>query len=453
MTLNRRSFVKNAMQSSVGIAVSSSLPLSLLASPPASAQEDYKAIVCVLLAGGADSFNILVPRSTQAFNQYQSRRSDLALSQSDLLPLDGTHGGVSFGLHPAMSALQSRFNAGQATLVTNIGPLVEPTSREALEAGSVTLPLGLFSHSDQILSWQTATPANRAGTGFGGRLVDALANYNSGPALAGNISMSGNNSFQAGAAAGSYAINPSAGIRSITGYDDNAIVQQAVDQLLNEAPASLLQRVYAGKVQSAIDTGELFSVALSNAHSFNTEFAEDAFSLAMERVAELISVRNELGAGRQTFFVTYGGWDHHEDTPGLQAEMLPALDAGLGQFVTAMEELGLSEQVTTFTISDFGRTLTSNGKGSDHGWAGNAMMLGGAVQGGQLYGQFPELVEDNPLDVGRGRFLPSTASDAMYAEVARWMGVAPENMVNVLPNWPNFEGNAQGAGLDGLLQG
>ena len=133
--------------------------------------------------------------------------------------------------------------------------------------------------------------------------------------------------------------------------------------------------------------------------------------------------------------------------------MLPALDAGLGQFVTSMEELGLSEQVTTFTISDFGRTLTSNGKGSDHGWAGNAMMLGGAVQGGQLYGQFPELVEDNPLDVGRGRFLPSTASDAMYAEVARWMGVAPENMVNVLPNWPNFEGSAQGAGLNGLLQG
>lgn len=453
MTMNRRSFVKNALQSSVGIAVSSSLPIGLLASSPASAQEDYKAIVCVLLAGGADSFNILVPRSTQAYNQYQSRRSDLALSQSDLLPLDGAHGGVSFGLHPAMSALQSRFNAGQATLVTNIGPLVEPTSREAFEAGSVTLPLGLFSHSDQILSWQTATPANRAGTGFGGRLVDALPNYNSGPALAGNISMSGNNSFQAGAAAGSYAINPTAGIRSISGYDDNAIFQQAVDQLLNETQASVLQRVYADKVQSAIDTGELFSAALSNAHSFNTEFAEDSFSLAMKRVAELISVRNELGAGRQTFFVTYGGWDHHEDTLGLQAEMLPALDAGLGQFITAMEELGLSEQVTAFTISDFGRTLTSNGKGSDHGWAGNAMMLGGAVQGGQLYGQFPELVEDNPLDVGRGRFLPSTASDAMYAEVARWMGVAPEKMVDVLPNWPNFEGSAQGAGLNGLLQG
>ena len=453
MTMNRRSFVKNALQSSVGIAVSSSLPIGLLASSPASAQEDYKAIVCVLLAGGADSFNILVPRSTQAYNQYQSRRSDLALSQSDLLPLDGAHGGVSFGLHPAMSALQSRFNAGQATLVTNIGPLVEPTSREAFEAGSVTLPLGLFSHSDQILSWQTATPANRAGTGFGGRLVDALPNYNSGPALAGNISMSGNNSFQAGAAAGSYAINPTAGIRSIAGYDDNAIFKQAVDQLLNEAQASVLQRVYADKVQSAIDTGELFSAALSNAHSFNTEFAEDSFSLAMQRVAELISVRNELGAGRQTFFVTYGGWDHHEDTLGRQAEMLPALDAGLGQFITAMEELGLSEQVTAFTISDFGRTLTSNGKGSDHGWAGNAMMLGGAVQGGQLYGQFPELVEDNPLDVGRGRFLPSTASDAMYAEVARWMGVAPENMVDVLPNWPNFEGSAQGAGLNGLLQG
>ena len=226
-----------------------------------------------------------------------------------------------------------------------------------------------------------------------------------------------------------------------------------MDQLLDEADASILQNVYANKIQSAIDTGQTFSAALTNAYSFNTPFGQDPFSVAMQRVAELISVRSELGAGRQTFFVTYGGWDHHEDTLGQQAEMLPALDAGLGQFVTAMEELGLSEAVTTFTISDFGRTLTSNGKGSDHGWAGNAMVVGGAVRGGQLYGQFPEMVEDNPLDVGRGRFLPSTATDTMYAEVARWMGVAPESMSTVLPNWANFEGSDQGGGLVGLLQG
>ena len=156
---------------------------------------------------------------------------------------------------------------------------------------------------------------------------------------------------------------------------------------------------------------------------------------------------------RHTFFVTYGGWDHHEDTLGQQADMLPALYSGLWQFQVAIDELGLSQSVTTFTISDFGRTLTSNGKGSDHGWGGNAMIMGGVVQGGQLYGHFPEQVEDNPLDVGRGRFLPSTATDAMYAEVSRLMGVAPESMGSVLPNWANFEGSTQGAGIMGMLTG
>ena len=151
--------------------------------------------------------------------------------------------------------------------------------------------------------------------------------------------------------------------------------------------------------------------------------------------------------------MTFGGWDHHEDMLGQQATMLPTLDAGLGQFQFALEELGLSNQVTTFTISDFGRTLTSNGRGSDHGWGGNAMVMGGAVQGGQLYGHFPEQIEDNPLDLNRGRFLPTTATDAMYAEVSRWMGVAPETLESVLPNWANFEGSDQGAGLTGMLVG
>jgi uncharacterized protein (DUF1501 family) len=406
----------------------------------------------VLLAGGADSYNILVPRSEQAYAQYQTRRSDLALSRNDLLPLDGTHEGVSFGLHPAMSSLQQRFNAGQATLVTNIGPLVEPTTRIALEAESVRLPLGLFSHSDQILSWQTATPSNRAGTGFGGRMLDAMPGANSGLALAGNISLSGNNSFQAGAATGSYSVSASDGVRRIAGYD-NDVFRRYFDRLLEAPSSSTLRRLYGNKIQSAIDAGDVFISALEGAIELATPFSDHYFSAAMKRIAELISVRSSLGVTRQTFFVTYGGWDHHEDTLGQQADMLPALDAGLGQFQLALDELGLSNSVTTFTISDFGRTLTSNGKGSDHGWGGNAMVMGGAVKGGQLYGHFPEQVEDNPLDVGRGRFLPSTATDAMYAEISRWMGVSPESLVSVLPNWANFEGSSQGAGLNSMLIG
>jgi len=450
--MNRRHFLRYGLNSAVSMTAASTLPISLLRSAKARATQDYRAVVCVLLAGGADSFNILVPRSETAYGRYQSRRSDLALSQQTLLPLNGEYEGVSFGLHPAMSSLQQRFNAGQATVVTNIGPLVEPTSRAALEAESVRLPLGLFSHSDQILSWQTATPANRAGTGFGGRLIDALPGMNSGLSLAGNISLSGNNSFQSGAATGSYAINANSGVKTIGGFD-NDLFKRSFERLMTDPSASTLQTVYGSKIQSAIDAGEFFNSALGQALPLVTPFAGDSFSLAMKRIAELASLHEQLGVTRQTFFVTYGGWDHHEDTLGQQADMLPALDAGLGQFQAAMEELGLSNQVTTFTISDFGRTLTSNGKGSDHGWGGNAMVLGGAVQGGQLYGHFPEQVEDNPLDVGRGRYLPSTAVDAMYAEVSRWMGVSPDALNTVLPNWRNFEGSAQGTGLTGMLAG
>ena len=450
--MNRRRFLRNGLGSAVSMTMATTVPFSLLGSARAVAVEEYRAVVCVLLAGGADSFNILVPRSELAYNRYQTRRSDLALNQNDLLPLDGEHEGVQFGLHPAMSSLQQRFNAGQATMVTNVGPLVEPTTRAAIDAETVTLPLGLFSHSDQILSWQTATPANRAGTGFGGRLIDALPGANTGLALAGNISLSGNNSFQSGAATGSYAISANRGVQSITGFD-NDLFKRSFDRLMADSSASTLQTVYRNKLQSAIDAGDVFSSALSQATALSTPFAEDSFSSAMKRIAELASVHEQLGVSRQTFFVTFGGWDHHEDTLGQQATMLPALDAGLGQFQSALEELGLSNQVTTFTISDFGRTLTSNGRGSDHGWGGNAMVMGGSVQGGQLYGHFPEQVEDNPLDVGRGRFLPSTATDAMYAEVSRWMGVAPESLESVLPNWANFEGSDQGAGLTGMLMG
>ena len=303
--MNRRHFLRYGLNSAVSLTAASALPISLLHSAKARATQDYRAVVCVLLAGGADSFNILVPRSDLAYERYQSRRSDLALSQQTLLPLSGEHEGVSFGLHPAMSSLQQRFNAGQATVVTNVGPLVEPTSRAALEAESVRLPLGLFSHSDQILSWQTATPANRAGTGFGGRLIDALPGMNSGLSLAGNISLSGNNSFQSGAATGSYAINANSGVKTIAGFD-NDLFKRSFERLMTDPTASTLQTVYGNKIQSAIDAGEFFSSALGQATPLVTPFAEDSFSTAMKRIAELASLHEQLGVTRQTFFVTYG---------------------------------------------------------------------------------------------------------------------------------------------------
>ena len=448
---SRRNFLRRGLElAGLGV-IGQSLPLSVMYSSSVSAAADYKAIVCVLLAGGADSFNLLVPRSNAAYTQYQNRRADLALAQGDLLPLDGTFNNVNFGLHPALTGLQSRFNSGTAACIANIGPLLAPTDRAAYDANSVALPLGLFSHSDQITSWQTATPDTRSGTGFGGRLGDYLRTTNTGIELAGNISVSGNNLFQSGQTVGAYSVNAEAGIRSIGGYNDNPLFKSALDTLISYNSASPLQKVYAAKLRSAIDTGQIIADVLAQAPHLNTPFADDDFSTSMARIAQIISMREQLGVTRQTFFVTYGGWDHHDNLLAEQAEMLPALDAGLSQFSTAMEELGIGTQVTSLTISDFGRTLTSNGKGSDHGWGGNSFVVGGAVQGGQIYGQFPELVEDNPLDVGRGRFIPTTAVDGLYAQIARWMGVAESDLEQVLPNWGQFVGSSQATHLDGLL--
>ena len=183
--------------------------------------------------------------------------------------------------------------------------------------------------SGQSLSWQTATPANRAGTGFGGRLIDALPGMNSGLSLAGNISLSGNNSFQSGAATGSYAINANSGVKTIDGFNDD-LFKRSFERLMTDPAASTLQTVYGSKIQSAIDAGEFFNSALGQATPLVTPFAGDSFSVAMKRIAELASLHEQLGVTRQTFFVTYGGWDHHEDTLGQQANMLPALDAGAG---------------------------------------------------------------------------------------------------------------------------
>ena len=415
--------------------------------------EDYRALVCVLLAGGADSFNLLVPRSESAYSMYKARRGDLSLDLNHLLPISAEQGTTTFGLHPSLTGLQGLFERQHGAWLTNIGPLVEPTSPDAFNAGQVDLPLGLFSHADQISSWQTVDPGTRTTTGFGGRLGDQLIKQNLQQPLATSITLSGSNVFQSGRSSGSYSMNAGEGVRTIGGFDDSDVFRSALTRLIAEDRGNVLRRAYAEKLDSAISTGAVFREALSQAQTLNTEFAADPFSSAMAQIARVMSIRQLLGARRQTFFVTYGGWDHHEDTLGQMENMLPALDQGLSQFFAAMEELGMSHQVTTFTISDFGRTLTSNGKGSDHGWGGQAWVMGGAVNGGQIFGQYPDLDADNPLDVGRGRFLPTTSVDALYAEFSRWMGVEPLDHPSLLPNYAKFVGESQGIGLEALLSG
>lgn len=339
-----------------------------------------------------------------------------------------------------MSEIQQLYNTGDLSFVANIGPLAEPTSRAQYDAGSVALPLGLFSHSDQISVWQTAAAGARVATGFGGRVADLLeAGNNNGP-VSMNISVAGTNLFQTGVGAAGYAVDAQEGVRALAGYGENEtdLFTTAVDSVLNATYDDPFRATYAGELRRAIDSGAELNAALSAAPELISTFSPDGLSQALGRIAQIISVREQLGVSRQTFFVSVGGWDHHDEVLNNQARMLPGISRGLAEFHAALSEMSLLDSVTTFTISDFGRTLTSNGRGSDHGWGGNNLVMGGSVNGGQIFGQYPEMALGTELDLGRGRFLPTTSTDEFYADLTLWFGVAPDALGLVLPNVSRF---------------
>jgi uncharacterized protein (DUF1501 family) len=407
-------------------------------------QNDYRALVCILLAGGNDSFNMLVPTTSSAYGEYAATRSNLALAQGDLLPLNYTDGqGRSFGVHPAMPEVQGLFNQGKLAFLTNVGTLVAPTTKAQVQAGTAPLPKGLLSHADQIQQWQTSVPQTREARGWGGRMADILASQNTNQGISMSISLGGTNVFQAGQNTTEFAItnrgNGSVGIHvyeSQTWYDQ--IIREGVDSLLNQQYQDIFKRTFRDKVYQAQGQHEAFSTAIAGVAPFATQFSSNGVSQDMHMIAKTIAARDPLGMSRQTFFVSFGGWDHHDEVLNNQMNMLAVVSQAMREFQLAMEELGVADQVTTFTISDFARTLTSNGNGSDHAWGGNAMVMGGDVNGGVVYGDYPTLALGSNLELGNGVLLPTLATDEYFAELAQWMGVSSSDMPYLLPNLSNF---------------
>jgi uncharacterized protein (DUF1501 family) len=444
--LNRRRFLKHSCQLGIaGVTLGSSvLQLGLARQASAQSAGDYKALVCVLLAGGNDSYNMLVPYDPDTYGAYAAIRSDLALPRESLLPLANTDSlGRQFALHPGMPGLQTLFDNGEAAMLASVGTLLAPMEVSQLQAGNLALPLGLFSHSDQIQQWQTAVSDARIAQGWGGRIADLMEGGNLSNGISMNISLAGNNVFQSGALSTAYAISSSGnGAPALAGYDDTGdrgeFVRSAINRLLAVNQNAVFRREYGNRLSAAIDSQQTFVQAMDTSPELPVEFSAGPFSSAMRQIARVIGAREALGASRQTFFVTVGGWDHHDDVIDNQAAMLPAIDAGLWEFQTAMKAMGTDSQVTTFTTSDFGRTLTSNGKGSDHGWSGHHIVMGGAVNGGQIIGEYPEIYDGNPLDVGRGIYAPTTSVDEYFAELALWLGVAGSDLGTVLPNISRF---------------
>lgn len=444
--INRRKFLSHGCSLGLASATLSSsvLQLGLARNLAAQSATDYRALVCILLAGGNDSWNMVVPTDADQYGEYQAIRSDLALPQAGLLDLPGsTAQGRHYGVHPGMTELQSLFSSGEAGLICNVGTLLDPFDPVAVANGTAAAPLGLFSHSDQIQQWQTAISGERIAEGWGGRVADLLQNVNAANGISMNISLSGNNVFQSGSTVAEYSVQPDGdGASGINAYDDGSefgdFRKQMIDDLLAPVPAHLLRREYRNRLTHAIDSHQVFVAALQQAPNLVSAFSPTYFSQSLRQIARIISVREQLGAQRQTFFVTVGGWDHHDDVLENQALMLPMVSAGLQEFRNALVELAVFDDVTTFTTSDFGRTLTSNGNGSDHGWGGHHIVMGGAVNGGAWYGDYPEIQPASPLDVGRGIYAPTTAVDEYFAELALWFGVSPSDLDTVLPNVGSF---------------
>ena len=459
--ISRRQFLTHSCSLGVATATASSclLQLGLARNAAAQSAPGYRALVCVLLAGGNDSFNMLVPADDDQYGEYATIRSDLALPQSSLLVLPGTtSNGRHYGLHPGMSGLHGLFANGDAALVANVGTLVEAFDAAAVAAGRARLPLGLYSHADQINQWQTAVPNARIATGWGGRIADLMAGVNLVNGVSMNISLSGSNVFQSGDLAGEYAIEAAGdGAQGVSSYDDGsdygAFKKRMIDDLLAVPQDNILRREYSRRFRAAIDAQAVFVAAMQTAAPLQTPFSEGSFSQSMRQIARVISVREALGATRQTFFVTVGSWDHHDEVLDNQAAMLPAVSRGLSEFRNALVELGVFDEVTTFTTSDFGRTLTSNGKGSDHGWGGHHVVMGGSVAGGLIYGHYPELSPGNLLDTGRGVYAPTTSVDEYFAELALWFGVPPSDLATVLPNVGTFYAPGSATPPMGFLSG
>lgn len=426
---------------------------------------EYRALVCILLAGGNDSFNMLVPRDPAAYATYQASRSNLALAPSQLIDIHPI-GSPAFAVHGGMPEVASLFETGKAAFVANVGSLIEPVqNRLQVNQNLKRLPLGLYSHSDQIEQWQTSVPHSRSGIGWGGRMADLLKGINANQTVPMNISLDGGNVFQTGNTVAEYSITPGGAV-GLSGYnaaweqyqDVRNALSTAVDSQLTQQYSNLLAQTFNVRKKQALDAYSIFATATAPSLPNGIAFPSSYLGQRLQMIARAIQGRAAIGATRQTFFVQWGGWDHHSDVLDGQATMLPQVSASIGAFYKALEALGVANQVTLFTASDFGRTLTSNSRGSDHAWGGNQLVVGGAVAGKRLYGAYPSLAlnpdtgpEVNPLDTGRGRFIPTTSCDQFFAELALWMGVGKTDLPQIFPNIGNFYSATSGAAPVGFL--
>ncbi len=459
----RRAFLRRSTQLGLaGTALPFALNLAAMGEAAAFTATDYKALVCVFLYGGNDYANTVITYDDDSYNKYASIRGGsgqsgggIAIAKADLAatllnPTTALAAGRQYALHPAMTGLAGLFNAGKAAVQLNVGPLVVPLTRAQYSNSNRTLyplPPKLFSHNDQQSIWQSSSPEGST-VGWGGNLGD-LALSSNGNSLFTCISVTGNAVFLSGDSALSYQVSTGGAI-AINGVKGNvygsAAVRSALTSLIQQTSTQVLENEYNRVTTRAITaesqiTSGLAGVTLGTAFPTSNSLADQ-----LKMVARLIGARSTLGSKRQVFMVSLGGFDLHDNLISQQPTLMKRVSEAMSAFYDATVELGVADKVTAFTASDFGRTLSSNGDGSDHGWGSHHLMVGGAVKGKAFYGKAPPVSITNTADandqwhVGQGRLLPSTSVDQYAATLAKWFGVSNTELAGVLPNLSHFGG-------------
>ena len=422
--------------------------IGALAADATTATSDYKALVCLFLYGGNDSNNLLIPYDSASYADYAAARTLLAIPQANLLPITSKASdplGRKFSLHPSVPELQTLFGSGNLAFLANTGTLVAPVTLSQYTSGTASLPPQLFSHADQQVQWQSSVPDKPFQTGWGGRLADMVNALNSNSKISMSISVAGQNSFQVGNTVSQYAVstNGAIALTGSTGNTLNVSRASAQNNVLNLKEANLFEAAFGAGTVGAVSDSSLLTSILTSAPTIQTKFPTTTVGSQLNMIAKLISAAPQLGLKRQIFFASLGGWDLHTDQLPAQASLFQQISQGLNAFNSATAELGVSKQVTTFTASDFSRTFNTNGAdtttaGSDHGWGSHHMIMGGAVQGGSIYGSVPVLKLGSANDTGRGRWIPTTSVDEYSATLASWFGVSATNLPTVLPNIGRF---------------
>ena len=477
---SRREFIRRAACAAVGTVAMSAAIRDLRFMNAAVAQSnvsDYKALVCIFLAGGNDANNLVVPTLTSEYNNYASIRTPvIALPQGSLQNLIAPGGsgnyvdpaGHTFGFHPACPELATLFTEGKLAPLFNVGTLVYPITRAQYQANSVKKPPQLFSHSDQVTQWQTSIPDQQPLTGWGGRCADLLNAANTNNAVSLSVSLAGANTFEIGNVVSQYAVSVNGAI-ALQGVSGARLA--ALTNILGLPYGNLQSSAYAGVAAHSINTGSLLNTAIANTAASNYWYnpfpvniavpnggtvGNSTLSAQLKMVARMIeagyrdAALGGFGMRRQIFFCQVGGYDLHSGQTnysagspnnviiGAHANLLAEISQSLLAFQRGMEQLNLGNQVTAFTSSDFGRTFPGNGQGSDHGWGSHHLLCGGAVKGGKTYGTFPTLTVNGPDDTSTGRWIPTTATDQYLAKLALWFGVDAANLSSVFPNLGRF---------------